>query len=191
MKGHDRSPETAGYAINRWRERGSSPMVRTNPADASNNEPVGELAQLVERCDRTAEVRGSSPLFSIAQSAGRCQPDRWRNAGRQDWQTKAGLPGFDYTDPGICESAAVRPWRPGRPRPTPQTSELDNGSGTATEGSALLRQAGSAAQDRKAGQRSRTRTGGWGFLRPGQGQLRPELSQRWCKREGRDPLTAA
>ena len=25
---------------------------------------VGELAQLVERCDRTAEVRGSSPLFS-------------------------------------------------------------------------------------------------------------------------------
>ena len=25
----------------------------------------GELAQLVERCDRTAEVRGSSPLFSI------------------------------------------------------------------------------------------------------------------------------
>ena len=24
----------------------------------------GELAQLVERCDRTAEVRGSSPLFS-------------------------------------------------------------------------------------------------------------------------------
>ena len=27
--------------------------------------PHGELAQLVERCDRTAEVRGSSPLFSI------------------------------------------------------------------------------------------------------------------------------
>lgn len=26
----------------------------------------GELAQLVERCDRTAEVRGSNPLFSIA-----------------------------------------------------------------------------------------------------------------------------
>ena len=25
----------------------------------------GELAQLVERCDRTAEVRGSNPLFSI------------------------------------------------------------------------------------------------------------------------------
>jgi hypothetical protein len=25
----------------------------------------GELAQLVERCDRTAEVRGSSPLFSM------------------------------------------------------------------------------------------------------------------------------
>ena len=25
----------------------------------------GELAQLVERCDRTAEVRGSTPLFSI------------------------------------------------------------------------------------------------------------------------------
>ena len=25
---------------------------------------LGELAQLVERCDRTAEVRGSSPLFS-------------------------------------------------------------------------------------------------------------------------------
>jgi hypothetical protein len=27
----------------------------------------GELAQLVERCDRTAEVRGSSPLFSIGK----------------------------------------------------------------------------------------------------------------------------
>ena len=26
----------------------------------------GELAQLVERCDRTAEVRGSNPLFSTA-----------------------------------------------------------------------------------------------------------------------------
>ncbi len=25
----------------------------------------GELAQLVECCDRTAEVRGSNPLFSI------------------------------------------------------------------------------------------------------------------------------
>ena len=25
----------------------------------------GELAQLVERCDRTAEVRGSNPLFSM------------------------------------------------------------------------------------------------------------------------------
>lgn len=25
----------------------------------------GDLAQLVERCDRTAEVRGSSPLISI------------------------------------------------------------------------------------------------------------------------------
>jgi hypothetical protein len=32
----------------------------------SSAEPeFGELAQLVERCDRTAEVRGSSPLFSI------------------------------------------------------------------------------------------------------------------------------
>ena len=29
--------------------------------------PTGELAQLVERCDRTAEVRGSSPLFSIVK----------------------------------------------------------------------------------------------------------------------------
>jgi hypothetical protein len=27
--------------------------------------PPGELAQLVERGDRTAEARGSSPLFSI------------------------------------------------------------------------------------------------------------------------------
>ena len=27
---------------------------------------TGELAQLVERCDRTAEVRGSNPLFSTA-----------------------------------------------------------------------------------------------------------------------------
>ena len=26
---------------------------------------IGELAQLVERCDRTAEVRDSSSLFSI------------------------------------------------------------------------------------------------------------------------------
>jgi hypothetical protein len=25
----------------------------------------GELAQLVERCDRTAEVTGSNPVFSI------------------------------------------------------------------------------------------------------------------------------
>ncbi len=25
----------------------------------------GELAQLVERCDRTAKVRGSTPLFSM------------------------------------------------------------------------------------------------------------------------------
>ena len=29
----------------------------------------GELAQLVERCDRTAEVRGSNPLFSIPRNA--------------------------------------------------------------------------------------------------------------------------
>jgi hypothetical protein len=28
----------------------------------------GELAQLVERCDRTAEVRDSSSLFSIARN---------------------------------------------------------------------------------------------------------------------------
>lgn len=28
----------------------------------------GELAQLVERCDRTAEVRGSNPLLSITQA---------------------------------------------------------------------------------------------------------------------------
>jgi hypothetical protein len=27
--------------------------------------PFGELAQLVECCDRTAEARGSNPLFSI------------------------------------------------------------------------------------------------------------------------------
>ncbi len=27
---------------------------------------IGELAQLVERCDRTAEARGSNPLFSIS-----------------------------------------------------------------------------------------------------------------------------
>ena len=31
----------------------------------------GELAQLVERCDRTAEVRGSNPLFSICVVASR------------------------------------------------------------------------------------------------------------------------
>ena len=31
----------------------------------------GELAQLVERCDRTAEVRGSNPLFSTAFFAGK------------------------------------------------------------------------------------------------------------------------
>jgi hypothetical protein len=29
----------------------------------------GELAQLVERCDRTAEASGSSPLFSISQNS--------------------------------------------------------------------------------------------------------------------------
>ena len=33
--------------------------------ESSEELEFGELAQLVERCDRTAEVRGSSPLFSI------------------------------------------------------------------------------------------------------------------------------
>ena len=32
----------------------------------------GELAQLVERCDRTAEVRDSSSLFSIKFTEGDC-----------------------------------------------------------------------------------------------------------------------
>ena len=31
----------------------------------------GELAQLVERCDRTAEVRGSNPLLSMARQGPR------------------------------------------------------------------------------------------------------------------------
>ncbi len=30
--------------------------------------PHGELAQLVECCDRTAEARGSNPLFSIRKA---------------------------------------------------------------------------------------------------------------------------
>ena len=34
--------------------------------DSFESSPQGELAQLVERCDRTAEVRGSNPLFSTA-----------------------------------------------------------------------------------------------------------------------------
>ena len=33
-----------------------------------SNQSLGELAQLVERCDRTAEVRGSNPLFSTFYS---------------------------------------------------------------------------------------------------------------------------
>ena len=37
--------------------------------DSFESSPQGELAQLVERCDRTAEVRGSNPLFSIAMMA--------------------------------------------------------------------------------------------------------------------------
>ena len=32
---------------------------------ASMVDTLGELAQLVERCDRTAEVRGSIPLLSM------------------------------------------------------------------------------------------------------------------------------
>lgn len=32
----------------------------------------GELAQLVERCDRTAEATGSSPVFSIVIIQGCC-----------------------------------------------------------------------------------------------------------------------
>ena len=36
--------------------------------ESSEELEFGELAQLVERCDRTAEVRGSSPLFSISHN---------------------------------------------------------------------------------------------------------------------------
>ena len=43
----------------------------------------GELAQLVERCDRTAEVRGSSPLFSIDK---RLEP---REALAMNWSAEA------------------------------------------------------------------------------------------------------
>ena len=45
--------------------------------------PTGELAQLVERCDRTAEVRGSSPLFSIDK---RLEP---REALAMNWSAEA------------------------------------------------------------------------------------------------------
>ena len=46
-------------------------MIRPVPDmfDSFESSPPGELAQLVERCDRTAEVRGSNPLFSIAMMA--------------------------------------------------------------------------------------------------------------------------
>ena len=44
------------------------PQLIQSPA----RQKPGELAQLVERCDRTAEVRGSSPLFSIS-GARRCR----------------------------------------------------------------------------------------------------------------------
>ena len=37
----------------------------------------GELAQLVERCDRTAEVRGSTPLLSTAHNHGLTQAGRF------------------------------------------------------------------------------------------------------------------
>jgi hypothetical protein len=43
----------------------------------------GELAQLVERCDRTAEVRGSSPLFSIHHSGPAQRPSPVAKAPRQ------------------------------------------------------------------------------------------------------------
>jgi hypothetical protein len=34
---------------------------------------LGELAQLVECCDRTAEARGSNPLFSISNEGQACR----------------------------------------------------------------------------------------------------------------------
>ncbi len=44
----------------------------------------GELAQLVERCNRTAEVRGSSPLFSMSPHA---SPGR-KGAGSADHRAR-------------------------------------------------------------------------------------------------------
>ena len=41
-------------------------MAEIMVAGGSGEPESGELAQLVERCDRTAEVRGSSPLFSTS-----------------------------------------------------------------------------------------------------------------------------
>jgi hypothetical protein len=40
-------------------------VTTNNQHPTTNIQQLGELAQLVERCDRTAEVRDSSSLFSI------------------------------------------------------------------------------------------------------------------------------
>ncbi len=42
-------------------------MLRWTMASQAKPDLSGELAQLVERCDRTAEATGSSPVFSIQQ----------------------------------------------------------------------------------------------------------------------------
>ena len=69
--GSTADPEPPGDRVTR---RGVHPRDRPaaapNSAAASDNGAVGELAQLVERCNRTAEVRGSNPLFSTFEFSG-------------------------------------------------------------------------------------------------------------------------
>ena len=47
----------------------------------------GELAQLVECCDRTAEVRGSNPLFSILENTSNYVDGRLRGNPLEDLAT--------------------------------------------------------------------------------------------------------
>ena len=61
--GHGWGPAIAGH--NGHRAKQAAPGCRQNRRMPVIMARSGELAQLVERCNRTAEVRGSSPLFSI------------------------------------------------------------------------------------------------------------------------------
>lgn len=72
----------------------------------SSEEPeFGELAQLVERCDRTAEVRGSSPLFSIGNWI-RIRTGRLPCSRRVECRRRV--------EPRTLESGSLEP---GKPRP--------------------------------------------------------------------------